>query len=149
MGGGKPETQTKTNERERCLPKQSGRRKIVLLNPTPSFELLTCWELEKQSDAYEFLSAGSAEEVPALCGEAFAFIAGIASSSACMAKERKELCAKVREAAPNCKILWLIDVSVCSELTQTAIRTKRSGIIDQFVYNGISPIYLAAVLDTL
>ena len=122
---------------------------MVLLTESRAFWLLTCWELEKKNGLYAFQPALSAAQAPQMCRGAYAFIAGVTGAPPSTARERTALCGEIRAAAPGCKLLWLIEQPENHALIGPVTQAKRDGVIDQFLYTGVSPNYLAAVLDTL
>lgn len=80
---------------------------------------------------------------------AHALIMEVTGFSPWRLSERLQLCKKLRQSIPQCKVLLLVDENANADLAVSVKQAKKDGLIDNFIYASVSPSYLAAVLDTL
>ncbi len=80
---------------------------------------------------------------------AHALIMEVTGFSPWRLSERLQLCRKLRQSVPQCKVLLLVDENANADLAVSVKQAKKDGLIDNFIYASVSPSYLAAVLDTL
>ena len=64
-------------------------------------------------------------------------------------KERLKTRDAVKAAAPNCKVVFIVDENSEEEVAEQVREAKKNGLIDQFIYGSISANYLVALIDTL
>lgn len=93
----------------------------------------------------------SPDQTLSLCRSvlAHALIMEVTGSSPWRLSERLQLCRKLRQSIPQCKVLLLVDENANADLAVSVKQAKKDGLIDNFIYASVSPSYLAAVLDTL
>ena len=63
--------------------------------------------------------------------------------------ERLRLCSAVRRLGWACKVLLLVDESTDELLASEVRQTVKDQLADGFIYESVSPAYLAGVIDTL
>ena len=56
---------------------------------------------------------------------------------------------KVRNAAPDCKIVFLCDENSAPDLAREVMQAKKDGLIDNFFYSSVGSRYLVAALTAL
>ena len=66
-----------------------------------------------------------------------------------MLEERLAICDRIKEFAPGCKIVMLVDDVADAALAEQVTQAKRDGLIDAFLFCSASDSYLAAVMDSL
>lgn len=66
-----------------------------------------------------------------------------------MLEERIEICKKVRQQNPECKLVLSVDENADPKLAEQVKQCKKDGIIHAFIYNSTSEKYLAALLDSV
>ena len=93
----------------------------------------------------------SPDQTLSLCRSvlAHALIMEVTGFSPWRLSERLQLCKKLRQSIPQCKVLLLVDENANADLAVSVKQAKKDGLIDNFIYASVSPSYLAAVLDTL
>lgn len=93
----------------------------------------------------------SPDQTLSLCRSvlAHALIMEVTGFSPWRLSERLQLCRKLRQSVPQCKVLLLVDETANADLAVSVRQAKKDGLIDNFIYTSVSPSYLAAVLDTL
>ena len=93
----------------------------------------------------------SPDQTLSLCRSvlAHALIMEVTGFSPWRLSERLQLCRKLRQSVPQCKVLLLGDENANAGLAVSVKQAKKDGLIDNFIYASVSPSYLAAVLDTL
>ena len=72
----------------------------------------------------------------------------IPESKAYHPKEYLEICAEVRETAPQCKLLLMCPEN-SDESKRAAVESMHSGIIEDFIFYDVSIEYLATKLKAL
>lgn len=64
-------------------------------------------------------------------------------------KDRLAICREVRREVPHCKIIFTVDEKSDSETARKVVECKKTGLIDNFIYNTISASYMIAILESL
>lgn len=63
--------------------------------------------------------------------------------------ERLAICREVRKYVPHCKIIFTVDEKSDSEMARKVVEYKKTGLIDNFIYNTISASYMIAILESM
>ena len=80
---------------------------------------------------------------------AYAVIMEVTGCSPWRLSERLALREQLRQQAPDCKLVLLVDEKADAALALSVRQAKKDGLADNFIYGSVSPAYLAAVMDTL
>ena len=64
-------------------------------------------------------------------------------------EERLAIRNKVKQAAPDCKIVIIVDENSEKSLAREVVQAKKNGLIDNFVFGSISSAYLSAIVYAL
>lgn len=80
---------------------------------------------------------------------AYAVIMEVTGCTPWRLSERLALREQLRQQAPECKAVLLVDEKTDAALAMAVRQAKKDGLADNFIYGSVSPEYLAAVMDTL
>lgn len=79
----------------------------------------------------------------------YALLMEVTGFSPWMLPERLAIRARLRELAPDCKVIMLVNEQADPELAEQVKKAKQEGQIDAFLYTSTTEGYLAAVMDSL
>lgn len=66
-----------------------------------------------------------------------------------MFSERMDICKKMKQTMPECRIILFVDDESDSDLTAKVRQAKRDGAIDAFLFGSVSDNYFASVIDSV
>ena len=66
-----------------------------------------------------------------------------------MFSERMDICKKMKQTMPECRIILFVDDESDSDLTAKVRQAKRDGVIDAFLFGSVSDNYFASVIDSV
>ena len=107
-------------------------------------------QADKHSDFYaqRVTTPEEVEQYAELC-EPYAVLLEVTGYPPYVLKERLKTRDAVKAAAPNCKVVFIVDENSEEEVAEQVREAKKNGLIDQFIYGSISANYLVALIDTL
>lgn len=107
-------------------------------------------QADKHSDfsAQRVTTPEEVEQYAELC-EPYAVLLEVTGYPPYVLKERLKTRDAVKAAAPNCKVVFIVDENSEEEVAEQVREAKKNGLIDQFIYGSISANYLVALIDTL
>lgn len=125
--------------------------RIVLDMQCTMFAEAISQSLSGSDPDFDVQRSESPDQTLSLCRSvlAHALIMEVTGFSPWRLSERLQLCKKLRQSIPQCKVLLLVDETANADLAVSVRQAKKDGLIDNFIYTSVSPSYLAAVLDTL
>ena len=125
--------------------------RIVLDMQCTMFAEAVSQSLSGSDPDFDVQRSESPDQTLSLCRSvlAHALIMEVTGFSPWRLSERLQLCKKLRQSVPQCKVLLLVDENANADLAVSVKQAKKAGLIDNFIYASVSPSYLAAVLDTL
>jgi len=107
-------------------------------------------------DSGEFISVripvgGKKEDLTTLCREygAQMLIAEVSYSADTSVDVRLKEAAEVREALPDCKIVFLCDENSAPDIARRVMLARQDRVIDAFFYSSVTARYMLAVLTSL
>ena len=125
--------------------------RIVLDMQCTMFAEAISQSLSGSDPDFDVQRSESPDQTLSLCRSvlAHALIMEVTGFSPWRLSERLQLCKKLRQSIPQCKVLLLVDETTTPAECLSVKQAKKDGLIDNFIYASVSPSYLAAVLDTL
>ena len=107
-------------------------------------------QADKHSDfsAQRVTTPEEVEQYAELC-EPYAVLLEVTGYPPYVLKERLKTRDAVKAAAPNGKVVFIVDENSEEEVAEQVREAKKNGLIDQFIYGSISANYLVALMDTL
>ena len=107
-------------------------------------------QADKHSDfsAQRVTTPEEVEQYAELC-EPYAVLLEVTGYPPYVLKDRLKTRDAVKAAAPNCKVVFIVDENSEEEVAEQVREAKKNGLIDQFIYGSISANYLVALIDTL
>ena len=66
-----------------------------------------------------------------------------------MFSERMDICKKMKQTMPECRIILFVDDESDSDLTAKVRQAKRDGVIAAFLFGSVSDNYFASVIDSV
>ena len=66
-----------------------------------------------------------------------------------MFSERMDICKKMKQMMPECRIILFVDDESDSNLIARVRQVKRDGVIDAFLFGSVSDNYFASVIDSV
>lgn len=126
-------------------------RKIVLDLQSGLFADAISQVLEGGEPDFITIPAESPQKTVTICKtcHAYAAIMEVTPFSPWKLEERLKLGEAIKQTAPECKVLLLVDEMSNKSLATAVTQAKKDELIDNFIYASVSPTYLIAILDAL
>ena len=126
-------------------------RRVVLDMQCNLFAEATAQALTHSDPDFSVCWAESPSDTVRLCRSmaAYAVIMEVTSCTPWRLNERLLLRERLRQQAPMCKVVLLVDEKADAALAAAVRQAKKDGLTDNFIYGSVSPDYLAAVMDAL
>ena len=126
-------------------------RKIVLDLQSGLYAKAIQRILMQELDGYQVIISERPDKTVQRCKtfRPYALLMEATSYAPWMLEERLAICDRVKEFAPDCKIVMLVDDVADAALAEQVTQAKRDGLIDAFLFCSASDSYLVAVMDSL